>query len=93
MCGCITEKDELKGFSERIRQRSSMVEDEEANSEEKRPMSESKMPRWQDWAQFRFSVIGALLSSPPENGELQRELEALSGKSYRHPFIPRVFLF
>jgi len=65
-----------------------MEEDEEANSEEELPMSESKMPRWQHWAQFRFSVIGALLSSPPENGELQRELEALSGKSYRHPFIP-----
>ena len=51
-------------------------------------MSESKMPRWQKWAQFRFAVIGALLSSPPENGQLQREFEVLSGKSYWHPFIP-----
>jgi len=65
-----------------------MEEDEEASLEEKIPMSESKMPRWQKWAQFRFAVIGALLSSPPENGQLQREFEVLSGKSYWHPFIP-----
>ena len=23
------------------------------------------------WARFRFSIIGPLLSAPPENGELQ----------------------
>jgi hypothetical protein len=51
-------------------------------------MSESKRPNWQDWAQFRFSVIGALLSSPPGNGDLRHELEVLSSKSYRHPLIP-----
>ncbi len=28
-------------------------------------MSDSKMPMWQRWAQFRFSVLGELLSSPP----------------------------
>ena len=50
-------------------------------------MSESKMPRWQHWAQFRFAVIGGLLSSPPENGELQRELQALVEKSYNHPLV------
>jgi transposase InsO family protein len=65
-----------------------MVGNEEANLEEKRPMSESKAPRWQDWARFRFSVIGALLSSPPGNGDLRHELDVLSAKSYRHPFIP-----
>ena len=50
-------------------------------------MSESKMPRWQHWAQFRFAVIGGLLSSPPENGQLQRELQALVEKSYNHPLV------
>jgi hypothetical protein len=35
MCGCITGQDALRGFSKQIRQRFSMVEDEEANLEEK----------------------------------------------------------
>jgi putative transposase len=37
------------------------------------------------WARFRFSVIGHLLSCPPENGTLKCELEELSKKSWRHP--------
>lgn len=37
------------------------------------------------WAQFRFSIIGGLLASPPERGELKRELEKLAGQHYRHP--------
>ncbi len=37
------------------------------------------------WAQFRFSIIGGLLASPPEKGELKKELEKLAGQSYRHP--------
>lgn len=51
-------------------------------------MSDSKMPRWQHWAQFRFAVIGSLLSSPPEGGQLQQELQALAEKTYQHPFVP-----
>ena len=51
-------------------------------------MSDPKMPRWQHWAQFRFAVIGGLLSSPPESGQLQQELQALAGKNYQHPLIP-----
>jgi putative transposase len=51
-------------------------------------MSDPKMPRWQHWAQFRFAVIGGLLSSPLENGQLQRELQALARKSYQHPLAP-----
>jgi transposase InsO family protein len=50
-------------------------------------MGDPKMPRWQYWAQFRFAVIGGLLSSPPEGGQLQQELQALAGKSYQHPLI------
>jgi hypothetical protein len=37
------------------------------------------------WARFRFSVIGPLLSAPPEQGQLQEELRRLAGKTYKHP--------
>lgn len=37
------------------------------------------------WARFRFSIIGPLLSAPPNPGELQSALEALSKKQWRHP--------
>jgi putative transposase len=37
------------------------------------------------WARFRFSVIGSLLSDPPEHSLLQHRLEALAAKSWRHP--------
>lgn len=48
-------------------------------------MSANKMPGWQNWAQFRFAVIGGLLTSPPQSGELQQALQALSEQSYQHP--------
>jgi len=65
-----------------------MGEATEANPREKYPMSVPKMPRWQQWAQFRFAVIGGLLSRQMENGQLQKELEVLAGKSYQHPIDP-----
>ncbi len=37
------------------------------------------------WGRFRFSVIGTLLASPPEHGELADELERLASRSYTHP--------
>lgn len=37
------------------------------------------------WARFRFSIVGPLLSAPPENGELQKALSDLSKKQWRHP--------
>lgn len=37
------------------------------------------------WARFRFSIIGPLLSAPPESGELQAALLALSKKTWLHP--------
>ncbi len=37
------------------------------------------------WARFRFSIIGPLLSAPPECGELKSALLALSKKQWRHP--------
>jgi transposase InsO family protein len=51
-------------------------------------MHEKKMPGWQDWAQFRLAVIGGLLASPPESGELQAALEALARQTYQHPIDP-----
>ena len=52
-------------------------------------MSDSAVPMWLTWAQFRFSVIGELLSCPPEKGQLQKALVELSRKSYRHPVDPK----
>jgi transposase InsO family protein len=40
--------------------------------------------RWR-WARFRFSVVGELLASPPESGELRQKLDQLAAKSFRHP--------
>lgn len=37
------------------------------------------------WARFRFSIIGPLLSAPPESGGLQSALIELSQKQWRHP--------
>lgn len=48
-------------------------------------MKGEKMPMWQRWAQFRFAVIGKLLSSPPPKGQLQKAIERLSRQTYKHP--------
>lgn len=47
------------------------------------------------WARFRFSIIGPLLSAPPEFGELKLILEELSKKQWRHPItgVPVSFSF
>lgn len=37
------------------------------------------------WAQFRLSVIGTLLSSPPPKGELATEIRNLTNRNWRHP--------
>jgi len=46
------------------------------------------VPMWQRWAQFRFSVIGELLSSPPDKGQLQKAIDRLARKNYQHPIDP-----
>jgi transposase InsO family protein len=51
-------------------------------------MDDLNLPRWQRWAQFRFAVIGGLLSSPPQPGDLQQAIEALAQNRYQHPFAP-----
>jgi transposase InsO family protein len=49
----------------------------------------------QAWARFRFAVVGPLLSSPPQRGELAEEIKRLSKKTWRHPITgdPRRFGF
>jgi len=37
------------------------------------------------WAEFRFSVVGSLLSSPPLRGQLAKALRELSERSFVHP--------
>lgn len=37
------------------------------------------------WARLKLSIIGQLLVSPPEHGELAAELNRLAAKEYRHP--------
>ena len=38
-----------------------------------------------DWGQLRFSVIGPLLTSPPEKGKLGKSVRLLASRSYQHP--------
>jgi transposase InsO family protein len=38
-----------------------------------------------NWGIFRFSVIGELLARPPGPGELQKELNRLADRTWRHP--------
>ena len=45
------------------------------------------------WARLRFSIIGPLLSAPPETGELWAQIEALAEKSWRHPTTTLVIRF
>ena len=37
------------------------------------------------WARFRFSIIGPLLASPPEAGELNTQLKELADRRWKHP--------
>ena len=37
------------------------------------------------WARLRFSIIGQLLASPPEPGELAGRINELASKSWTHP--------
>jgi hypothetical protein len=37
------------------------------------------------WARLRFQIIGPLLASPPETGELGARLDELASKTYVHP--------
>jgi transposase InsO family protein len=39
----------------------------------------------EQWARFRFSVVGPLLAAPPQRGELQARLQELAAQTWRHP--------
>jgi transposase InsO family protein len=41
------------------------------------------------WARFRFSVIGALLSSPPAPRSLKHAIQSLAAKTWAHPVTGR----
>ena len=51
-------------------------------------MSDLEVPMWHRWARFRFSVIGELLSCPPEKSQLQEAIRRLAKNNYRHPIDP-----
>lgn len=46
---------------------------------------EEQAPARLRWARLRFSIIGQLLASPPEPGELGGRIAELAQKSWRHP--------
>ena len=37
------------------------------------------------WARLRFSIIGPLLASPPDEGELRARIDDLAARSWKHP--------
>jgi putative transposase len=45
------------------------------------------------WARLRFSIIGPLLTSPPEVGELGSEIDKLAAKSWKHPTTGEAFRY
>ena len=52
-------------------------------SSQSQPSQSSGSPEC--WARFRFSVIGALLAAPAPRGQLQRQLQELAARNWRHP--------
>lgn len=42
-------------------------------------------PHRAQWARFRFSIVGPLLASPPEKGQLKNALQELADKQWLHP--------
>lgn len=48
-------------------------------------MRKNSQSRIESWPQLRFSIIGGLLASPPERGELGKKLKSLAEKVYQHP--------
>ena len=45
------------------------------------------------WALLRFSIIGPLLSAPPDSGELKTAIAALAARSWKHPAIGEMIRF
>lgn len=57
-----------------------------------RKINDGELPQDQ-WARFRFSVVGPLLSAPPGEGELRESLTALSKKQWKRPITGAVVSF
>ena len=49
------------------------------------PPSAPQPPARDRWARLRFAVIGSLLASPPEPGQLQKALAELAERDWTHP--------
>lgn len=47
--------------------------------------NDENLSRSEAWAAFRLSVIGHLLASPPQRGELKPALQELSEREWEHP--------
>jgi transposase InsO family protein len=45
------------------------------------------------WARLRFSIIGQLLASPPEPGDLASRIGELAAKSWKHPTTGKVLSY
>lgn len=56
-------------------------------------MSSKNQSRVDQWAVFRFSVVGGLLARPPKKGELRHKLEELAAQTYTHPVHSRLITF
>jgi putative transposase len=48
--------------------------------------SGNDLPARDRWARLRFAIIGPLLAAPPATGDLRAALQALAGRTWRHPF-------
>lgn len=48
-------------------------------------VTDSMTPARLRWARLRFAIVGPLLASPPEPGELASRIEELAQKAWRHP--------
>ncbi len=48
-------------------------------------MDEPSSKTLQNWALFRFSVVGGLLAKSPEKGKLQQEIMLLAERVWNHP--------
>ena len=46
----------------------------------------SLLTRSERMGQFRLKIIGGLLASPPEQGDLNNQLQSLAQKPWLHPF-------
>jgi len=51
-------------------------------------MHDDDVPGKERWARFRLQVIGPLLASPPQAGELQSAMGELAERVYQHPLHP-----